>query len=63
MFELNAETGYRDRSIPQYARWSVFDRQRQAKEPCCWLDRRTGRLLYLPQHADPNAARVVATPV
>ena len=57
MLELDANTRYRDESIPRYARWSVLDKQREAGAPSCWLDRRTGRLVYQPDQVDPNTSK------
>jgi hypothetical protein len=58
MLELNADIRYRDESTPRYARWPVLDKQRQVDAPWCWLDRRTGRLVYQPDQVDPNASQV-----
>jgi hypothetical protein len=61
MFELDIEARYRNESLPRYARWSVLDRERAEGPSFCWLDRRTGRLVYQPDQADPNASGVIAS--
>ena len=39
----------------RFARWRRFDSMQQNGCPiCCWLDRRTGRLVYQPDGLDPN---------
>ncbi|HTS52595.1 MAG TPA: hypothetical protein VMH26_04920 [Burkholderiales bacterium] len=42
-------------SSERYARWRTFDTAQQSGyRICCWLDRKTGRLLFQPDGLDPN---------
>jgi hypothetical protein len=56
MFELVAgvKRGSNE-DMPRYVRWSLFDKGGAANALACWLDRRTGRLVYQPGQMDPNA--------
>jgi len=39
----------------RYARWRTFDTAQQSgHRVCCWLDRKTGRLVFQPDGLDPN---------
>jgi len=59
MLEANAGAGYDREGTCRYVRWSLFDKQTEGDPgdaSSCWLDRRTGRLIYQPNHVDPNAS-------
>lgn len=45
-----------DKNAPRFERWETFDRH--GPMPACWLDRRTGGLLYQPRDVDPNKTPV-----
>jgi len=45
-------------SLTRYTRWRTFDTtQHGGDRISCWLDRKTGRLVYQPEGLDPNALR------
>lgn len=62
MFEFVAGVRRGDETTPRYVRWSLFDKGAAANADkggaanalACWLDRRTGRLVYQPGNVDPN---------
>jgi len=50
-YETDNATG----SLLRYARWTRFDvPQQSGPRVCCWVDRKTGRLVYLPDGLNPN---------
>jgi hypothetical protein len=38
----------------RYARWATFDKIGDSDQRACWLDRKTGRLVYEAVNSDPN---------
>ena len=58
--ETDGTTG----SLGRYARWRVFDTtQQNGLLACCWVDRKTGRLVYQPVGLDPNLLAVPSAPL
>jgi hypothetical protein len=48
----------------RYARWRTFDTtQPNGHRICCWLDRKTGRLIHQPDGLDPNFLTAPPGPV
>ena len=48
----------------RYARWRMFDTtQQNGVQACCWVDRKTGRLVYQPAGLDPNFLAPPSEPI
>ena len=51
-------------SSARYARWHTLDTtQQDGHRVSCWLDRKTGRLLYQPPGLDPNLLTIAVGPL
>lgn len=50
--------------LERYARWRMFDTtQQNGIHACCWVDRKTGRLVYQPAGLDPNLLAAPSAPI
>lgn len=59
MLEVGAMPNYGQETTPRYARWPALDKQGGTDACTCWLDRRTGLLLYQSGPVDPNSTVAV----
>lgn len=55
MLEVGARRNGDEASPPRYTRWPALDKQGGSDACACWLDRRTGLLLYQSERIDPNS--------
>jgi hypothetical protein len=59
---VDAQRGDGSNGTLRYARWPTFDKIGDVREGACWLDRKTGRLVYQASDSDPNRLAVNPAP-